>query len=107
MGETHIGLDIFVLKVEGVLPHVDANDRDQIQERVLVSSDGDFQTHITRIQPLRTETKPEASTLPYIDLIQIQTYEPAPTRTLYRQSGTLKLLLEVLKGFEGFVDGFQ
>ena len=30
-GETHVGLDVLVLKVEGVLPHVDTDDGDQMQ----------------------------------------------------------------------------
>ena len=42
-GETHVGLDVEVLEVEGVLPHVDTNDRDQVQEWVLVRGGGDLQ----------------------------------------------------------------
>ena len=54
-GETHVGLDVEVLEVESVLPHVDTNDRDQVQERVLVSSRGDLQMLGSEVQPLEGE----------------------------------------------------
>ena len=55
-GETHIRLNVEVLEVESVLPHVDTNDRDQAQERVLVSSGGDFQMLGSGVQSLEGET---------------------------------------------------
>ena len=43
-GGTHVDLDVKVLEIESVFPDVDADDGDQVQERVLVSSGGDLQT---------------------------------------------------------------
>lgn len=42
--QTYINLDVEVLQVECVLPDVHANDGDEGQERVLVSSGGDLKT---------------------------------------------------------------
>ena len=40
--DTHVDLDVQVLKVERVLPDVDADDGDVGQERVLVRRGGDL-----------------------------------------------------------------
>ena len=40
----YIDLDIEILEIEGVLPDVDTNDRDQVQEGVLVSGGSNLQT---------------------------------------------------------------
>ena len=41
--ETHVGLDVEVLEVEGVLPDIDADDGKQVQKRVLVSRRRDLE----------------------------------------------------------------
>jgi hypothetical protein len=41
---TYISLDVEVLEVEGMLPYVNADDRDMAEERILVSSGCDLQT---------------------------------------------------------------
>ena len=53
--KTHVDLDIEVLEVESVLPDVDTDDGDQVQERVLVSGGGNLQTLCGRVQPLKAK----------------------------------------------------
>ena len=52
---THVGLDVEVLKIESVLPHVDTDDGDQVQQRVLVGGGGDLQTLASGVQALNTK----------------------------------------------------
>lgn len=52
---THISLGIVVLEIEGMLPDVDADDGDQVQERVLVRSGGNLQTLGGRVESLKVE----------------------------------------------------
>jgi hypothetical protein len=40
---TNVSLDIEILKVECMLPDIDADDRDMGQERILIGSGGDLQ----------------------------------------------------------------
>lgn len=68
---TYVGLDVVVLEVEGVLPDVDANNRDVGEERVLVR-----RRH--HLQLLRLRAVPE----------------PAPAGALDRASHRVHLLLE-------------
>ena len=89
-GEIHISLDIEVLEVEGVLPHVDPEDGDQIQERVLIGGSRNLQTLFDRIQPLKKGIKIGSS--PTIR----RTYEPAPARTLDGRCGGGELFLELI-----------
>ena len=50
--ETHIDLDVEVLEIESVLPDVDSDYGNQVQERVLIRSGGDLQTFGGGIQSL-------------------------------------------------------
>ena len=43
MEDTHVGLDVEVLEVEGVLPDVDADEGDVRQQGVLVRGGDDFE----------------------------------------------------------------
>jgi len=51
----YINLDIEILEIEGVLPNVNTNDRDQVQEGVLVSSGSNLQTLGGGIEPLKVK----------------------------------------------------
>jgi hypothetical protein len=39
---THVGLNVEILQVKGVLPNVNANDGDMGKKRILVGSGDDF-----------------------------------------------------------------
>ena len=52
---THIRLDILVLEIEGVLPHIDTDDGHQVQEGVLVGGSGNLQTLSGGVESLRTK----------------------------------------------------
>ena len=49
---THVSLDIEILKVEGMLPDIDANNGNVAQERILVSSGDNLQAFGGRVQAL-------------------------------------------------------
>ena len=49
---THVCFDVEILEVEGVLPDVNAYDRDKREERVLVGCGGDLKTFAGRIETL-------------------------------------------------------
>lgn len=53
---THINFDILVLEIKGVLPHIDTDDGDQVQEGVLVGSSGNLQTLRGGVKSLGTKT---------------------------------------------------
>lgn len=41
---TYVRLDIEVLKIESVFPNIDTNDRDKVEQRILVGSGRDLKT---------------------------------------------------------------
>lgn len=49
---THVLLDVLVLEIVRVLPHVDSNDREVRQERILVTASNQLQTLGGRVQTL-------------------------------------------------------
>lgn len=51
---THISLDIEVLEVEGMLPDVNADDRNMSEKRILVGSSGDLETLGAWVQTLQS-----------------------------------------------------
>jgi hypothetical protein len=58
---TYISLDVEVLEVEGMLPDVNADDRDMAEERILVSSGCDLQTLGGGVVPLKEDQLIEAA----------------------------------------------
>ena len=51
--KTYIGLYVLVLKVEGVLPYVDTNDRSQSKQGILIGSGGNFEAFGGRVIALK------------------------------------------------------
>jgi len=76
-----ISLDVQVLKIKGVLPDVDADDRNMAQQRILISGRDDFELIVFRVKS-----------------------KPTPTRTLNGRSGGVELLLQVVEASKGLVD---
>lgn len=61
--ETHVDLNIEVLEIEGMLPDVDPDDGDQVQERVLVRGGGNLQGFGGGVQSLGVERPVTVRTL--------------------------------------------
>jgi hypothetical protein len=74
---TYISLDVEILKVEGMLPNVNADDGDVGEEGILVSSSYDLQTLGGRIVALRKERQqPEHSDTMEKDIRAIPNQNP-------------------------------
>ena len=87
-----------------MLPDVDTDDGDQVQERVLVCSGSDLQTLGGGVQSLCTKTTVIARTLRQIST-RDQAHKPAPTRTLNSGGGGVEFLLESIERTEVLGDG--
>lgn len=49
---TYVSLDVEVLEIKRMLPDVDADDGDQVEERVLVGRSRNFKTLVGRVHSL-------------------------------------------------------
>lgn len=99
--DTYVSFDVEILKVERVLPNVDTNDRDEIEERVLVGSGGDFKALSRWVNALWNIA--DISHLFLSDDMEM-THEPAPARALDSGRGSVEFLLQIIKATESLVN---
>jgi hypothetical protein len=77
--ETNVSLDVEILEVKRVLPHIDANDRNEVQKRVLVRSRRKFEAFGHDVVSLRKQKTRISSLLRWVKRSNVRA---SPTRNL-------------------------
>jgi hypothetical protein len=92
--ETHVGLHIEILQIEGVFPNVDTNNGNVSKERILVSRGDNLQLASCGTVALIIKSQHHENTL----FNQFATYKPAPARSLDTSRSGVEFPLEVVEG---------